>query len=718
MMQGNDPVSTPENDAKTVDDFLRAARTRARRGNDYWRDNFKIAKHDLAFLYGEGQWDQKAKQERENEGRPTLTLNQLPQFKRQVVNEMRMSTPRINVIPVNPDFKKAADPQERDRIKNIPGTKDYSMAEVYEGLIRNIEVISHADRHYDRAGQHAVESGFGWLRVITHYQNQDTFDQDIKILSLINRFAVISDPDAMEPDTTDKNWLFVGEKMHKDEFRTRYPDASIGDITQWSGDEFSWWHDGEYVRVAEYFYRKPATRKLILLSDGTVTYRDQVEPILDELKNKGISIVNERKVKTWKVCWAKITANSILEGGPLDEIEWPGSIIPVVPVLGEEFNYGDKTVYLGLTHFAEDSQKMTNYWWTAATEKVALSPKAPWVASAEAIEGYEQQWENANRGNPSVLPWNEYDSNGQQLRAPQRSDFSAMPAAEIQLALAASDLTKSTLGMYNASLGQQSNETSGIAINNRKRESDTGNFHFTDNRDMAITAIGRILVEVIPRVFDADRVMRLMFESGDGDWVQINQSVKDEQTGKTVLIHDLSTGKFDVIVKAGPAFDTQRQEAVESMLRVVQVLPETGRVLLDLIAENMDWHLSKEASRRLKMMLPREMLKPEEIKEMGLDQAPQQMTPEQQAEVAKAQADSEAAKANAAKEAESAKKAEIDLAIQRERTRLAEIELLQIQAKANQGLPGYDVIAPMVAQAMAEIKMAELGAESGANARI
>jgi hypothetical protein len=710
MMTGNEPVSTEENDPKTKAEFLRSAIKRAERARTYWDKNFQVARNDLLFLYGENQWDAEAAKQREAEGRPMLKLNQLPQYKRQVVNDMRRSTPRISVIPYHADFKPKGGKMEQDKIKNLPGTKDYSRAEVFEGLIRNIENNSLADRHYDRAGQHAVESGFGWLRVKTHYQNLDSFDQDAKISSLTNRFAVLCDPDYEEPDTTDKNYLFIGDKMPKDEFRVKYPEGSLGELSGLTGDEYNWWYEDDYVRVAEYFYRKPATRVLLLLSDGKVVFKDQIEPVLDELKEKGIGIVQQRKVKTWKVCWAKITGNSILEGGPDNEIEWPGTIIPVVPVFGEEFTFGDKTMYLGLTHFAEDSQRMCNYWWTAATEKVALSPKAPWVGSDEAVEGHETQWENANRGNPSFLKYNQYDSQGQKIDAPQRSDFAAMPAAEIQLALAATDLTKSTLGMYDASLGQRSNETSGTAINARKEESDSGNFHFVDNRDMAIAAVGRILLEVIPRIYDNERVLRLMFEDGQGDWVSVNETITDEQTGKKILVHDMSVGKFDVIVTAGPAYATQRQEAVDSMLRVVSAVPEMGKVLLDLIAENMDWHLSKEASRRLKLMLPREMLTPEDKEQLGLDDKQPEMTPEQQAEVAKAQADTETAKADAAKEAEKTKQSGISLEIERERSKQAQLEYNKIKEQAMLGKPDYQVVAKMVADAMAEIKLTEFNA--------
>lgn len=704
MLAGTEPVKTEENSPKNDEDFLKVARERAKRGLDYWNDNFNVARRDLAFLYGDNQWDEKVHRERVEEGRPCLKLNQLPQFKRQVVNDLRMNTPRVRVSPYHSDTKfKDGEPQQ-DKVRNLTGKQDYSLAEVYEGLIRNIENNSNADSHYDRASTHAVESGFGWLRVLTSYANMDTFDQELQIKSLQNRFSVICDPDYTEPDTSDKNWLIIGDKMLKSEFQARYPGARLGDITDGRNIEYDWWTEGEYIRLAEYFYRKPEDRELVLLSNGNTMWLDDLEGVEDDAIEQGIKIERSRKVKTWRVYWAKITGYQVLE----KEQAWAGSIIPVFPVWGEEYNTGDKTIYLGLTHFAEDATRMSNYWWSAATEKVALSPKAPWLVTEDAIEGHETEWENANRGNPAVLKWNERDDQGNPIAKPERSDFAAMPAAEMQLALAASDLNKSILGIYDAGLGNRSNETSGKAINARKEESDTGQYHFADNRNVAIRAVGRCLVELIPKIYDGERVIRILNEDGSGDWVKINETIIDNDTGKEVLLHDIAAGSFDVTVDAGPSFATQRNEAVEAMLRFVQAVPETGQVLLDLIAQNMDWHLSSEASRRLKLMLPQHLLRPEELEELGADHQERPLSPEQQAELQGKQAEAETAKANAAREQAQGEKAKTNFAIEKERTKQAEIELQKIQAQAAAGKPDYEEVAKMVAHAMAEIKSVEL----------
>lgn len=616
--------------------FLQEARERAAYGMERWQDNFRAAQEDIEFLAGE-QWPQSVRTERAEEDRPCLTLNKLPQFVDQVLGDQRQNRPAIhihavedNVTPTQTPKKEELaqlDPADASRAKgkvpNTVGNQDYSLAEVYESLIRNIEYMSNAEAHYDTAFQHAVESGFGWLRVLTHYQNEDTFDQDCKIEAIPNRFNVILDPDCREPDYSDANWGFVIERITKKQFDKRYPGKAVGDL----GDGSTFWVTEEHIAIAEYFWREPTKRTLLLLSDGKTVWQDEVKDVLDELAENGIQVIRERKVKTYKVMWAKITAHDVLE----KQREWHGRTIPLIPVLGKEMTIGDQKFFRGLIRFAKDAQRMHNYWMTAATERVALAPKAPWIASDDMIDG-RPEWEDANKKNYSVLTYNQQPDGSR----PQRDMPANMPAAELQLALSATDELKATVGIYDASLGNQSNETSGKAILARQRQGDRGTFAYIDNLSRAIRRVGQVLIEVIPRIYDGERVIRLRFADESGDWVKINETIRDDESGKDVLVHDIAAGKFDVTVKSGPSYATQRLEAADSLLQFVQAVPTSASVVLDLIAQNMDWPGAKDIARRLKKIVPPGVLDADEMEEAGIE-APQP-TPEQQAEAAKAEA--------------------------------------------------------------------------------
>lgn len=611
----------PSNDA-----ILEEARERAQVGTTYWQHNFDAAAEDLRFLFGD-QWPSEIEQAREAEGRPCLTINKLPQYVDQVLGDQRENKRTgINIHPID---------GESAKITNVKATYDYSLSEVYESLIRNIERNSRANVHYERAFQHAVESGFGWLRVIPQYAGEGTFDQDLVIKSILNRFAVTMDPNCHEPDYADADWCFISERMQRDEFKRKYPKARTGDIA--AEHRMNWWMDEDTVRVAEYFYRETTERKLWLLSDGRTVWAD--EQAQDELRAMDIAVVRERMVDAHVVKWMLITAYDVLEG-PQDVAS---TTIPVIPVLGKEMSLGDKTYYRGLIRYAHDPQRMANYWMSAATERVALAPKAQWTAPAEAIEGYEQEWANANRSSNATLRYNTLPTGDKPTREPPPG----MPNAEIQLAMSATDELKQTIGMYDPALGAESQEVSGRAIVARQGQADRGNTEFSDNLNRAIQRIGRVLVEMIPRVYDAERVLRVRSTLDIEDWVRVNQTIIDDESGEQVQINDITVGKFDVTVTSGPSHKTQRMEAADQLIQFVSAIPQAGPVVMDMIAEHMDWPESQTLARRLKHLLPPGILSEETKQELGIQ--PPQPTPEQRADMMKARADMAQAQATRVK---------------------------------------------------------------------
>jgi len=602
--------------------LLKLARERAESASGIWRENYEQAELDVLFIAG-NQWDEKSIKERKQDGRPTLTINKTQQFISKVVGDQRRNTISIKVSPVS------ANGQDT-KLDNNGGTKKYSTSEVFESCIRNIESISNAKDHYNTAFKHALEGGFGWLRVLTDYSQDDSFDLDIKISSVRNRWSVVVDPDAREADYSDMNFCFIHDKMSKKEFEKRYPGKRTGVLDEPLGEEYDEWQDEKTIRVSEYFVRKPTTRNLLLMTNGDTYWEDEVEDVLDELKEEGIRIQRERKVKTYKIKWYKITAWDVL-----DSKDWVGTRIPVVPVLGREIDVKGKRFFKGLISDSKDAQKMLNYWQSAATERIALAPKAPWIATAKSIEGYENIWKTANTKNYSVLPYRSIPG----ADKPYRDAPPSMPSAELQMAMNMTGEMQGTIGIYEAGLGAKSNETSGKAILARKEGSDTGTYEFIDNLSMALRSVGDILIKVIPKVYDSNRLIRLRFADGSGDFIEINKTVTDKQSGKEFIINDLGVGKYDVNVTTGASFATKRQEAAVNMLEFSRAVPQAGQIAPDLIADNMDFPNSDVLAKRLKKVLPPNILTPEEKEELndGQPEEKPQPTPEQQAAQAEMQ---------------------------------------------------------------------------------
>jgi hypothetical protein len=697
------PTQKPEEEDDGNFDLLFKARERAREGASYWGDNWDAAEDDLKFLSGE-QWPEQVKNERELERRPCLTNNVLPTYVEQIIGDQLQNKPGIKISSTDVTRVKseATGEEESLKISSTAGSKDYELSEVLQGLIRNIEYNCDAEDGYDVAFQSAVESGLGYLRVRSDYLANDTFEQDLLIEAIENQFSVTIDPMASKVDASDANWAIIDDEMLKSDFEDQYPEMSSEPINTSTAGMGDWFKDNT-VRVSEYFTREPVVKEMLLLSDGRSVYKDEVEPILDELAEKGITEVRSRKVKTYKVFWRKITGLDVLEG----PIELNCSTIPVIPVYGKSITIKNKKIYRSAIRYSKDAQRMANYWDSAATESVALAPKAPFIGAEGHTEGRENQWANANTSNESILTFIPQYPNDP---GPRREQTAQIPAAEITLGMHSSDKIKSTMGMFDASVGAKGNETSGKAILARQREADVGSFRFIDNLSKAIRRVGRLLVELIPSVYDTERVVRLKFPDETEDFVKINEKIMDRQTDEWVTISDLSVGKYDVVVTTGPAFTTQRMEAAEAMIQFAQAVPDAAGVIADLIALNMDWPGADVIADRLKKIIPPNVLTKAEREEMQEDEPEEkEPTPEEQIamkdlEVRGKEADAKIASASANIAAAEAKAMEAQLD-----TDDAKEKLAMIEGKANGGDQAYQEVRELVAQAIAEMTASNQG---------
>ncbi|ABV74300.1 hypothetical protein BA3_0015 [Thalassomonas phage BA3] len=680
--------------AKNNDDdraLLATARERARDGATYWKDNWEAAEDDLKFLGGE-QWPSQVRTERELEQRPCLVNNVLPTFVDQVLGDQRQNRPAIKVSSTEvtrvPDAESGEDTTLK--ISNVAGKNDYELAEVFTGLIKNIEYNCDAETEYDIAFQGAVESGMGYLRVRSDYLADDSFEQDLIIEAIQNQFSVTIDPDAKKRDRSDMNWCLIDDTMSKEKFKALYPDATAEPVYEDSVADYDTWFTEKSVRVSEYFTREPVIREIALLSDGRSFWLDALEDIVDELLEAGISIVRTRKVKTFKTYWRKITGANVLEG----PVEIPSTTIPVIPVWGKSLIIKKKEIFRSIIRHSKDAQRMANYWDSAATETVALAPKAPFIGSEGNVEGREDEWEQANTKNFSLLT---YIPQYQGDPGPRRQPPAAVPAAELTLGQNSVEKIKSTMGMYDASLGAMGNETSGRAIIARQRQGDRGSFAFIDNLTKSIRRVGKILVEMIPHIYDTERVVRLKFPDETEDFVKLNEQIFDEESGEWVTIHDLNVQKYDVVVTTGPAFATQRIEAAEAMIQFAQAVPSAAAVMADLIAQNMDWPGADVIAERLKKIVPPNVLSKDEREAIEEDMPEQtEPTPEQQVEMAKSQADMAQAEADTAQAQADMLKAQLE-------TEEAQKQLAMIEDMAQGGDVVYQQVRELVAQALAEI---------------
>lgn len=699
------------------------ARHRLERAYDYEQENRRLAVEDVRFLDGD-QWPSHIRQRREHERRPLLTINLLPQYVDRIVGEQRQNRPAIRVIPVEgkqasqqsniqalyqarQDLGQTTSPGNpavgvtSDRVRNLAGTKDYNLAEVMTGLIRGIEQRSDAEHAYDWAFQQAVEHGFGYWRVTTAYVDDDAFEQDIEIRRIRNAFTVYFDPASDEITREDAKWCIVSTEISRDEFKAHWPDASISDIEQTEGDWVSRWFHDDVVRIAEYWRKVPVKKRLVQLSDGRVVERDQdFEQVLDELAAQGITIQRERTVESYRIEWRLINGWEVLEGPRV----WPGKYIPIVPCYGKELHREDLSIFRGAVRHAKEPQTNYNYWRTALTELVALAPKSPWLAAVEQIQGFEHIWKTANTENHAYLPYRADILDGR-LGAPQRTEPAQIPSGPMNELMTSREDVRSTIGMYDENLGRAQQGRSGVAIDRLQRKGDLSNFQYMDNLVRAIRYTGRILIDLIPRIYDTERVIRILGTNEEEDFVPINLTVRDEQTGEDVVIADLSQDRYDVRVRAGPSLATQREEAQEGMLQFIQTVPDSAAAIADLFAESMDWPNSDKIAERLRRTVPPELLS--ETEREGIPE--QQPSPEMQAEQAKLQAEQVRAEADIRKAEIELQKAQIDL----QRAQL-DVERGRMDVQRT-GFDSQESIREQVAQAIADFLNEQQGGQEAAD---
>jgi hypothetical protein len=638
--------STPAKDGGDTLD-LKLVRERYSACVEHEEDLRAAAVEDVRFVNVPGeQWEPAQKKKRGN--RPSYEFNLLRQHCRQVQGDQRQARPSIRVRAVEDD--------------------DAEGAQLRQGLILNIEGQSNADRAYDTAFQFAAEGGFGCWRIVTEYSSDDAWEQDILIKEVRDPFAVWFDPAAVEYDRRDAMFAFFEETISEDRFKTEHPDAAVSDFE--AGRDYGTWFRKDGVRRAEYWVKKPVTKTLLLLSNGKTVDAEEVTPGLDELAAQGVTVLRERKVQTHKVCMYLVSGAEVLSGPH----EWPGKYIPLVPVYGDLIHVGGRDEYSGIVRHAKDAQRLVNYTTTTAMESVAKLPKNPYLVTPKMLEGkgVMQMWQRAATEDPLFLAYTP-DAQAPGGR-PIRENGPEFPAALVNLASVCQDLTKGVTGIHDVSRGDNPGSQSGKAILALQNKGDVANFNYQDNLSRSIRYTGEILLDLIPKVYDTERCVRVLGLDGGEKFEKVNATVRDEQTGEWVKVNDLSAGKYDVTVTTGPSFSTQRAEMVELMNGLFQSQPQAFALFADLFFKALDAPQAQEMAERAKFLLPpplqQQMAKGKELPPEAMlamqqaEQAMQQAQMQVQAlQQAAAELKQDQAKTAADKAAITAQKAQIDAAI-------------------------------------------------------
>lgn len=578
------------------EEILKVARERYTLVEETEREIRIKALEDLQALSGD-QWPAAILAARKLENRPSLVINKLPQFARQIKNDQKQNMPSVKVHPTN-------------------NKGNVETAKVLQGIIRHIEYISNSNAVYGNAFDSAVDSGRGYFRITKKYADPSSFNQELRLEKIDNPFTVYMDPFSSELDGSDMEYCQIIEKISPEAFKKAWPKAEMSKMENWTSvGEGDVWITKDYVRVADYYWKEYTPEKLFLLSNGESVFESDIEEYITSIIQSGQpvpEVLDERDSQKCTVKWVQHNGHEIL-----DSTTWDGECIPVIPVYGVRYNINGNVIIEGAIRHAIDSQRMYNYMASTEAEAIALAPKAPYVIAEGQMEGYETQWAQANRVTQSYLPYKPTSIAGVAVPPPQRQAFEAATQAITQARALASEDIKATTGIYDASLGAKSNETSGVAIRGRQQQAQTSNFHFADNLGMSIRRAGQILIDSIPRVYDMPQAIRIVSDENEQEVIEINKLFNHK--GKEVN-YDLSIGEYDVTVDTGPSYQTKRQEAAQFMLDFAKMNPSQSAMISDLILKNMDVPGAADMAERLKKLLP-----PNLIDDKGSQEIPPQV---------------------------------------------------------------------------------------------
>ena len=582
----------PPKKARTDKEILEEARERLKRAIDENSEERRKQKDDLLFSTLE-QWPSAIRSSREgdpNGARPCLTIDQINQYIVQVVNDMRQNRPSVKARPVD-------------------DKADIETAEIFQGVIRQIEDQSVAQIPYMGAGESAVRVGEGYFRFVTEYENEKTFNQVIRVKKIPDMFCVYLGPHIM-PDGSDAEYGFVFDDIPTDKFRRTWPNAKYHstDFSELENKN-EYWGEDEKIRVCEYFYFDYTTEELVFTTDGQTMLQSEYDELIEKPE-----ITEKRTTKTRKTKWCKLTAIEILE-----KRDWAGIYIPIVKVTGKEAWVDGRRLIWGLVRPAKDSLRMYNYVASTIVEKFALAPKAPFIGAKGQFEGVEDRWARANVENQAYLEYNPISIDGLSVPPPQRQQPAPIEAALYQFLATCREDVQSSLGMFKASLGKEQPNQSGKAILALTRESDTGTFHFSDNLSLSIQHGGKILIDLIPKIYDTKRILHILGEDGKVTQASINpeqpEAVREVQDiqGNITKIYNLGVGTYDVTVTVGPSFNTKRMEAATLFTDLATNAKDPNLALVAnyLAIKNSDFNGAELATEMIEKLMPPGMVKQE-----------------------------------------------------------------------------------------------------------
>lgn len=537
-----------------------------------------------------------------NNGKPRYTFDMTSPIVDQIAGEIERADFDIKIKPAGGDATKAG-------------------AELLDGMVRNIENLSSASTVYSHAARNMVATGIDGWRVVQEYVDGNSFDQDLLIKPIYNfSERVWFDIGSQRRDRSDSKYCFVLQAIPVDEYKERFPKGSEQSVST-ERTKSGYYQKAATIVIGQIYYVKTEDRELALLSNGEVIeLDDDAKSIMDELTLRGVTVTKTRS-RARSVVYSRL-----FDGGDwlTDEQRTVFSMIPVVPIYGNFKVIEDKTIYRGVVQKLMDPQRVMNYSMSREIEEGALAPRAKYWMTPKQAAGHDDKLRTLNTNSDPVQF---YNPDPEAPGAPQQNGGATVNPGLRTISEAMRQIMGQTAGMFAANMGDNPGLQSGVAIKNLQAKGDNGTVKYFKAVEIGVSQTARILLDGIRYVYDTARQVRILRPDGAMEMEMVNRVVIDQQTGRPVVVNDLSKGKYDVTCSAGPSFQSRAQETVQTIIDMAQYDPSILQGAADILFNNMDAPGFDLIAQRKRQQLIMAGLIPQN-----------QMTEEEKAAVAQAQA--------------------------------------------------------------------------------
>lgn len=489
-----------------------------------------------------------------------------------------------------------------------------------------------------------IEAGVGAWRLVAEYEDQDptSNNQVIRRVPIHEACShVIWDCNSKQMDKSDARHCTIISPMSKEGWKVYAEENGFDDeeLPTFQSPDSNWlfpWVSKDVVYVGE-FYEVEEKKEIAFIYLDPLTgepvsyFKRDIKDVIDELAERGMQKIAEKKVKRRRVYKSILTCTQILKDRELIA----GEHIPIVPVFGEWSFAGDKEVYEGVVRLTKDGQRLRNMIMSFNADIVARNPQKKPFFYPEQIAGYEHMYSGTD-AYPYYLI-NRTDENGGDLPPTPVAymEEPAVPQANAYMLEAATQSVNqvATMGVdADAANGQVAFDT----VNQLNMRADLETYVFQDNLATAMRRDGEIYASMVNDIYDVPRNVMMTLEDGSEKQVQLLTQVVDYQSGQVVTLNDIR-GRYECYTDVGPSFqsmkDQNRAEIQELLAKVPPGTPEWQMLLLQYftLLDGKGVEMMREYAN--KQLVTMGLKKPETPEEMQMvqeaQQQPQQPSPEQ-----------------------------------------------------------------------------------------